>query len=494
MWEKTYFHWLENIRDWTVSRQLWWGHRVPAWRCERCGEWTVESEDPARCGSCGAVELQQEVDVLDTWFSSALWPFSTLGWPDDTPELRCFYPTSALSTGFDILFFWVARMIMMGLRLVGDVPFRDVYIHPLLRDAEGKKMSKSRGNVIDPIEVMSAHGTDALRYTLVSLAAQGRDIKLGESQLESGRTFVTKLWNAARFVLLNLQDFDPRAPAAPRSLYDRWIRQRLDEAVAATQRALEAFRFNEAAATLYRFVWGELCDWYIELTKLPLQGDDSEARRASQATLLETLSGALVALHPVMPFLTEEIFQVLPGNDSRLIGRQSYPEPAPALSGEERDEMDALVEVVSRIRQVRGELGLPAGTGLRVTLPCAAREVLATHERALRALTRTDELRFADDEPPATAALAQAGAFLVRVELDDPSRLGDEVRRLEKVLGKLEKDLAFVSKKLENPRFLERAASDVVEAEQEKHARLSDTAKGVRMRLGRLREVVGSKA
>jgi valyl-tRNA synthetase len=329
---------------------------------------------------------------------------------------------------------------------------------------------------------------------LVSLAAQGRDIKLGESQLESGRTFVTKLWNAARFLLLNLHDFDPGAPAAPRSLYDRWIRQRLDEAVAATQRALEAFRFNEAAATLYRFVWGELCDWYIELAKLPLQGDDPEARRASQATLLETLSGALVALHPVMPFLTEEIFHVLPGNHGRLIGEQSYPEPAPALSAEEQDEMEALVEVVSRIRQVRGELGLPAGSGLRVTLPCAARELLATHEHVLRALTRTDELRFADDEPPATAALSQAGAFVVRVERDDPSRRRDEVGRLEKVLGKLEKDLAFVSKKLENPRFLERAASDVVEAEQEKHARLSDTAKGVRMRLGRLREVVGSKA
>ncbi len=508
-WEKTYFHWLENIRPWVISRQLWWGHRIPAWRCGGCGDWTVATQDPSQCEHCGAGDLAQDEDVLDTWFSSALWPFSTFGWPDATPELELFYPTAVLSTGHDIIFFWVARMMMMGLHFMGDVPFRDVYIHPLIRDAEGKKMSKSRGNVIDPIEVMSAHGTDALRYTLVSLSAQGRDIKLGESQLEGGRAFVTKLWNAARFALLNLDAGIPGASAAqgrgargepqpregqPGSLYDRWILHRLDRALAETHAALDAYRFNDAAAVLYHFVWGELCDWYIELAKLALQGDDPAARQATQSTLQDALAGALAALHPLMPFVTEEIFQALPGGNGRFLMERGYPAPGAALPEPEIREMDELVEVIACIRRVRGELGLPAGVRVRVTLPTTARGFVERHGPALCALAQVETPQLADAPPGASAAVAQAGGFVVQVALDDPAFLADEVRRLEKTLGRLEKDLAFVAGKLANDQFLARARAEIVNAEREKHGRLAAEAEGVRERLARLRHALGATA
>ncbi|MEK7879050.1 MAG: valine--tRNA ligase, partial [candidate division NC10 bacterium] len=278
-WTKTYHAWMENIRDWCISRQIWWGHRLPVWYCDACEATHVSRVDLARCPTC-AGPLRQETDVLDTWFSSALWPFSTLGWPEETPELRTFYPTSCLVTGFDILFFWVARMSMLGLRFMGDVPFRDVYIHALVRDAEGQKMSKSKGNVIDPLLVMDKYGTDAFRFTLAALAAQGRDIRLSEERVEGYRNFANKIWNAARFVLTNLEGYDPRAAkkASP-TLADRWIRSRLARTVTAVRRALTAYRFNDAASAVYQFLWHEFCDWYVECAKLTCyQTEDPVAR------------------------------------------------------------------------------------------------------------------------------------------------------------------------------------------------------------------------
>ncbi len=490
-WENTYFHWMENIRDWAISRQLWWGHRIPAWKCAACGGWTVTVEDPERCAHCGGDEIAQESDVLDTWFSSALWPFSTLGWPDDTRELRRFYPTSVLSTAFDIIFFWVARMIMMGLHVMDEVPFRDVYIHPLVRDEKGRKMSKSKGIGIDPLDVMATHGADALRWTLASLAAQGRDIRFSEQSVEGGRAFVTKLWNAARFALLNLGDFDPEERPGPGGLYDRWIHARLGAALHDAHLALGGYRFNEAASALYQFVWGELCDWYIELSKPALQGKDAAARRATQGTLLEVLAGSLVALHPFMPFVTEEIFQALPGRDGRLVMEQGYPTAAPRLTATEQSEMDALLDVVSRVRQVRGELGLPPSLAVRVTLPVAARTVLEPHETALRSLTGAGEVRFADTEPSADAAVTLAAGHRVQVEVGDAAYLAEERRRLEKTLETLEKDLAFVAQKLDNPRFVERAKPEVVSAEREKHGRLAGEREELRARLARLRGASG---
>jgi valyl-tRNA synthetase len=491
-WENTYFHWMENIRDWAISRQLWWGHRIPAWKCGACGEWTVTMEDPTHCAHCASDRLRQEEDVLDTWFSSGLWPFSTLGWPDETEDLRLYYPTSVLSTAFDIIFFWVARMIIMGLHFRGDVPFRDVYIHALVRDEEGRKFSKSKGIGIDPLDVMEVYGTDALRWTLTALAAQGRDIRFGMQVMDGGRAFVTKLWNAARFALMNLADWTPAAPAGTPSLYDRWILARMDSALAEAHAALDEFRFNDAAQALYRFTWGELCDWYIELAKLALGGDDAAARAAAQATLVRALRGALTALHPFMPFVTDEIAASLPDADGRFLMEGRYPEPGPPLSADEAREMERLAELIGCIRQVRGELDLPPATLVRVVLPAAAAPIVARHEAALRALTRSAAPVFSDEPPSPTASVAWAGDWQVRVELDSPELLRDELRRLEKALAKLEKDLAFVARKLENPAFAEKAKAEVVAAEREKHERLVREQRETGERLERLRRALGA--
>jgi valyl-tRNA synthetase len=493
-WENTYYHWMENIRDWAISRQLWWGHRIPAWRCGACSEWTVVADDPERCAHCGSSDLTQETDVLDTWFSSALWPFSTMGWPDDTPELRRFYPTNVLSTAFDIIFFWVARMIMMGLHFMGEVPFREVYIHPLVRDEKGRKMSKSKGIGTDPLDVMAIYGADAMRWTLASLAAQGRDIRFGMETVEGGRAFVTKLWNAARFALLNLGDLDPAAPREPRGLYDRWIRSRLDAALAEAHAALEVYRFNDAASALYQFCWGELCDWYIELAKPALQAADAKQRRATQQTLVEVLSGTLVGLHPFMPFVTEEIFYALPGHDGRLVVEHAYPEPASALDPVETAAMETLLAVIAAVRRVRGELGLPPSLDVHLTLPTAARALLGDHLASIASLTRAAEVRFSDAEPPVEAAVTLAGGFRVQVEVGDKKHLGEERRRLEKALEMLEKDLSFASKKLDNPDFIARAKEAVVAAERTKRERLVAEREELRERLERIVAAQGSSA
>lgn len=493
-WENTYYHWMENIRDWAISRQLWWGHRIPAWKCATCSEWTVAIDDPTQCAHCGSTAITQESDVLDTWFSSALWPFSTMGWPDDTPTLRRYYPTDVLSTAADILFFWVARMIMMGVHFTGALPFRDVYLHPLIRDDQGRKFSKSKGIGIDPMEVMEAYGTDAMRFTLTQLAVQGRDIRFGMQVMEGGRAFVTKLWNAARFALMNLADYDADAPAGEPGLYDRWIRHRMDVAIADAHVALDEFRFNDAAQTLYHFVWGELCDWYIELAKLALQGDDLPSKRAAQATLVAVLRGALTALHPIMPFVTDEIAASLPDADGQFLMQGRYPARGAGLDAESARDMDALVDVVSRIRQVRGELDLPQSTLVSVAFPTAAAAFVERHGAAIRALARTAPPTCSDDPPSPTASVLLVQGWSIRVELDDPRFLADEMRRLDKDVQRIEKDLAVTAKKLENPSFVERAKPEVVAAEREKHQKLAAEREAVTERLAKLRRATGDAA
>jgi len=493
-WENTYYHWMENIRDWAISRQLWWGHRIPAWQCASCREWTVSVEDPTHCARCGSDEITQESDVLDTWFSSALWPFSTMGWPDETPTLRRFYPTDVLSTAPDILFFWVARMIMMGLHFTGELPFRDVYLHALVRDEQGRKFSKSKGIGIDPLDVMDVYGTDAMRFTLTSLAAQGRDIRFGMQVMEGGRAFVTKLWNAARFALMNLADYDPKARASEPSLYDRWIRHRMDVAIAEAHVALDEFRFNDAAQTLYHFVWGELCDWYIELAKLAFQGGDGEQRRAAQATLVTVLRGALTALHPIMPFVTDEIAASLPGADGRFLMEGRYPERSAPLDAESASEMDTLVDVVTRIRQVRGELDLPQSTLVGVTFPTAAEPFVGRHGAAIRALARAAQPLCSDEPPSSTASVVLVQGWSLRVELDDPRFVADELRRLDKDLVRIDKDLVLTAKKLDNPSFVERAKPEVVSAEREKREQLESERNSVQERLEKLRRAAGGAA
>ncbi|MFW5906113.1 MAG: valine--tRNA ligase, partial [Desulfobia sp.] len=322
-WYNTFYEWMNNIRDWCISRQIWWGHQIPAWTCEKCGRLVVRENDPDSCPDCGSHQLVQETDVLDTWFSSALWPFSTLGWPDDTRELKFFYPTSVLITSFDILFFWVCRMMMMGIHFMGEVPFRDVYLHALVRDAEGRKMSKSKGNVMDPIELMDKHGADALRFTMIAFAAQGRDVKLSEDRIEGYRHFINKIWNAARFSLMNLENYKGPAELTQEpenlSLPHRWILSRLNRTVEEVHQGFANFRFNEAASAMYQFVWGEFCDWYLEMIKPELYGESREDKDKAGEVLLHVLRQTLKLLHPIIPFITEELWQALPGTEGSIM-------------------------------------------------------------------------------------------------------------------------------------------------------------------------------
>ena len=358
--ESTYYEWMHNIRDWCISRQLWWGHRIPVWYCQDCNAVIVARQDPASCSTCHSKNLVQDPDVLDTWFSSGLWPFSTMGWPEETPELKRYYPTAVLVTGFDILFFWVARMIMLGLKFTGDVPFRDVYIHALVRDAEGQKMSKTRGNVIDPLVMIDAYGADALRFTLTALAVQGRDIRLSEERIAGYRHFMNKLWNATRFCLQNLAGYDPTrvdpAHLQP-ELADRWICSRLQRIITEVRQALANYAFNEAAHLLYHFVWHELCDWYIELAKQRLRGNGIP-RLTAQHTLATVLDQTLRLLHPLIPFITEELWQHLPQASESLV-IASYPTAdARYIDATAESQMQLLMDVVSAIRTMRGEVRL----------------------------------------------------------------------------------------------------------------------------------------
>ena len=368
-WENTYFGWLENVHDWCISRQLWWGHRIPAWRCARCEQFTVAAERPARCEKCAGTDLVQEEDVLDTWFSSALWPFSTLGWPNDTPDLKRYYPTSLLITGFDIIFFWVARMMMMGLYCLDDVPFRDVYITPLVRDQHGKKMTKSRGNVVDPLVIMEDYGTDAVRFTLAQLAVQGRDLILADERLAASKAFANKIWNAARFVMMNLVDAPQPIPSldiARLGLAERWILDRLNEAVKEVTRAIDAYQFNVAALAIYQFIWGEFCDWYIELSKEPMKAG-GERQAAARYVLVRCFDQLLRLLHPFMPFISEEIWQTIrpyidEGELAAHLAIAKFPQAeANILSEGERAAMNHCIAATEAINSLRSLLGFHPG-------------------------------------------------------------------------------------------------------------------------------------
>ena len=478
-WENTYFEWMENIRDWCISRQIWWGHQIPAWNCKACGEVVVARETPNSCSACSSTDLIQETDVLDTWFSSALWPFSTLGWPEKTDSLKRFYPTSVLCTGFDILFFWVARMIMMGLKFMGDVPFRDVYIHALIRDAEGQKMSKTKGNVIDPLEVMEQYGTDALRFTLAAFAAQGRDIKLAEDRIEGYRNFCNKLWNASRFVFMNLEDYKGSCALDERSKFssaDLWILSRLNRATKDVNEALEAFRFNDAALTVYKFIWNEYCDWYIELTKSKLV-DPGSQRVAAQNMLIHVLDSALKLLHPFMPFITEEIWQKLPQNEDSIMV-SAFPEYREAQTNEAIEkEMEVIMEVITGIRNIRGEMNLNPGLKLNVlvkTQNSAIQQTLQDHGGYIRELARVEQLETGPNiKKPKVSASSVLGEMDLIIPLEGKMDFQEELKRVEKELKKIEKDLIFLDKKLSNPDFVKKAPVDIIEKDEQRKKSLS---------------------
>ena len=479
-WEKTYFNWMENIRDWCISRQIWWGHRIPAWYCRECGEITVARLDPDRCPHCGSTSLEQETDVLDTWFSSALWPFSTMGWPEKTKELEIFYPTSVLVTGFDILFFWVARMMMMGLKFMGDVPFRDVYIHALVRDEHGQKMSKSRGNVIDPLVMIDKYGTDALRFTLTAFAAQGRDVNMSEARISGYRNFCNKIWNAARFALMNLEDFQAETPINEDdySLADRWIQHRLHDTIVAVDNAFTQYRFNEAAQALYQFSWHEFCDWYLELIKPDLfQDADPRRRAATQSVLLQTLSALVRLLHPIMPFITEEIWQKLPGTSGSIM-RAAFPTAETMYRQPEAvRQMELAMAVVNGIRNIRGEMGIAPSLKVEAVVRCSTAEATEEINNAapyIRNLARLKSFNCSHDgQPPAQAASALVAGMEIYVPLAGVIDFELETARLTKELGKAEKELAQVEKKLANEKFLAKAPEAVVVKEKAKQAELA---------------------
>jgi valyl-tRNA synthetase len=481
-----YFEWMRNIHDWCISRQLWWGHRIPAWTCSSCGHWIVSRQDPVSCSSCGENQLVQDPDVLDTWFSSALWPFSTLGWPEQTSDLSRYYPNSVLVTAYDIVFFWVARMIMMGLKFMGKAPFEQVYFNGLVRDEKGRKMSKTRGNTVDPLDLMDRFGTDALRFTLAAMASPGTDTVLDLKRVEGYQAFGTKLWNAARFVLMNLPEGTEavkpefRASSVNLPMTDRWIISRINGVSREVNQALEQFRYDEAASTLYHFVWHEFCDWYIEMVKPSLIGDsrDTPEGRRSRAILLRVLDRSLRLLHPFMPFLTEEIWHRLPHEGETLV-LASYPgfREEEADSEAER-EMGFLMAVVIKLRNLRAESNLPSGLKLEALFHsdlARPRRIVEAHAATLCTLARLSSFRFVPEiAPDLAAARGVVPGLEMALPLAGAQDPHEEKRRLERETEKAQKELSALEAKLANQSFVGRAPKEVVEKVREARRELTE--------------------
>jgi valyl-tRNA synthetase len=476
-WESTYFEWMRNIQPWCISRQLWWGHQIPAWYGPDGEVFVEESEAEARAAAARRygreVDLTRDEDVLDTWFSSGLWPFSTLGWPERTPELETFYPTSVLVTGFDIIFFWVARMMMLGLHFTGEVPFRDVVIHGLVRDEGGAKMSKTKGNVIDPLQLVDDHGADALRMALLASTAQGRDVKFGPSRVEGYRNFVTKLWNAARFVQLNEVRLDPGFdPRGCREPLNRWIVGETQKAAAAVTGAFEAYRFNDAALGLYHFFWDTFCDWYIELSKPLLAGEDAAAQAETRATAAWTLAQALHLLHPIAPFVTEELWRELFGRPGGMLITAPWPRLGPELVDPEAEtELGWLVRTVGGIRAARTELNVPPGARLALHQQGAnatTRGRLERHREALQRLARLGDIAVEERPASAQALNLAVDEATFSLPVGGVIDLEAEAARLEREIAKLDAEAAKIERQLANADFVARAPAEVVERQRER--------------------------
>ena len=494
-----YLNWMENIRDWCISRQLWWGHRIPVWYCDECGSETVAEEDPTSCGQCSSTHIWQDPDVLDTWFSSALWPHSTLGWPEDTQDLRYFYPTTVMETGYDILFFWVARMIMMGLQNIGDIPFDTVYLHGLIRDLRGRKMSKTAGNVVDPLELINRFGTDALRFALTTGTTPGNDTRIAEAKLESARNFCNKLWNAARFVMMSLQDASSLEGwsylESPSHREDRWILSRLNRLTRRTDELLREFQLGEAEREVYEFLWGEFCDWYIELAKVRLRQGDS----APLKVLAHVLEKVLRLLHPFMPFITEEIWQFLL---QRLPKKGDLPEsimvaPYPIadtrlIDASVEAEMRTVIEVVRGIRNVRAEFRIPVQQAIEAVIDTTShQQTLEDEATAIKALARVEPLGFASDgarDPsPRNALTFVLDGAVVMVPLEGLVDLDRERQRLETELMESQEAAQRLGQRLENQEFLRKAPEEVVERERQRLATLQERETRIAELLARLK-------
>ena len=471
---KTYLRWMENVHDWCISRQLWWGHRIPAFYCDDCGEMTVSKEDIHVCPKCGSKNVRQEEDVLDTWFSSALWPFSTLGWPEKTPELDYFYPTSTLVTGYDIIFFWVARMIFSGVEHMGETPFETVYIHGLVRDAQGRKMSKSLGNGIDPLEIIDQYGADALRFTLATGNSPGNDMRFSTERVEASRNFCNKIWNASRFIQMNLTIDKDKAAALPAdlALEDKWIVSRYNTLIAEVTRNIDQYELGLAAAKLNDFIWDNFCDWYIEIAKTRLQNGDENV----QKVLCYVLSGAMQLLHPFMPFITETIWQALP-HEGPSVMVSKWPEYDEKLHfAAEEAQMETLMDAVRAIRNRRSEMNVPPSKKAKVLVLTEKKDTFAAGAGFFPKLAYASDIELIDAVPEDAARMASVvtGDAQLYMPMGDLIDFAAERARLEKEKAKVEDDIAFVMKKLDNPNFVNKAPEKVVAVEREKADKLRE--------------------
>ena len=484
--DKTYFHWMENIKDWCISRQLWWGHRIPAYYCDDCGEVMVSAQEVHTCSKCGSNHVHQDPDTLDTWFSSALWPFSTLGYPDDTKELEYFYPTDTLVTGYDIIFFWVARMIFSGVEHMGQVPFHTVLIHGLVRDAQGRKMSKSLGNGIDPLLVIDQYGADALRFTLATGNAPGNDMRFSDEKVKASRNFANKLWNAARFVLMYLGN-DYSYPGLPKDLAieDKWILSKVNTLAKEVTDNLERFELGIAVAKLYDFIWDVFCDWYIEIAKIRLQS--GEGADTAKAVLVYVLTDILKLLHPFMPFITEEIYQAIP-HDTASIMISKWPEYDPTLSfADEEAQMEKIMDAIRAIRNRRAEMNIPPSKKSKVYVETAFADVFAVGSEFIKRLAYASDVEIADafGDLGNTVTIVTNDAKIY-IPLGDLVDFEAEAKRLQKELAAAEEKLAFINKKLDNPGFVNKAPEKVVQQNRDEAAKLTEKIANLRSSLENL--------
>lgn len=491
---KNYTGWMENIHDWCISRQIWWGHRIPVWYCDDCGEMSASRTDLEKCPKCGSTHIHQDEDALDTWFSSALWPFSTMGWPDNTELLKQFYPTSVLVTGYDIIFFWVARMLIMGMEFMKEIPFEKVFIHGLVRDSQGRKMSKSLGNGIDPLEVIEKYGADTLRFMLITGNTPGNDMRFYWERVEGTRNFANKIWNASRFALMNMEGYDKDAELAPYTLADKWILSRLQDTVKDVTGLLERFELGEAGRAIYDFIWSEVCDWYIEIAKPRLYNKEAAAERATAQHVLATvLVSAMKLLHPYMPFITEEIYQCLP-HEAESIMISKWPVADESLVDSEAERgMNAIMDSIKAIRNMRAEVNANPGKKIPAIMLVSEdlREVVAHNDSYIKLLGGIDnlELRPLNGEKPENAMAAVVTGIEVYLPLAGLIDVEKETQRLSKELAAMEKDLQRAGGKLNNAGFLAKAPEDVIAKERAKYEELSGKIEAVKKRMAYLAEL-----
>lgn len=491
---KNYTGWMENIHDWCISRQIWWGHRIPVWYCDDCGEMSASRTDLEKCPKCGSTHIHQDEDALDTWFSSALWPFSTMGWPDNTELLKQFYPTSVLVTGYDIIFFWVARMLIMGMEFMKEIPFEKVFIHGLVRDSQGRKMSKSLGNGIDPLEVIEKYGADTLRFMLITGNTPGNDMRFYWERVEGTRNFANKIWNASRFALMNMEGYDKDAELAPYTLADKWILSRLQDTVKDVTGLLERFELGEAGRAIYDFIWSEVCDWYIEIAKPRLYNKEAAAERATAQHVLATvLVSAMKLLHPYMPFITEEIYQCLP-HEAESIMISKWPVADESLVDSEAERgMNAIMDSIKAIRNMRAEVNANPGKKIPAIMLVSEdlREVVAHNDSYIKLLGGIDNLepRPLNGEKPENAMAAVVTGIEVYLPLAGLIDVEKETQRLSKELAAMEKDLQRAGGKLNNAGFLAKAPEDVIAKERAKYEELSGKIEAVKKRMAYLAEL-----